>query len=79
MHSPPSLRPRIARKFKKSTGLPPHQYVIARRVDRAKQLLVDRDEVSLAQIALEVGFSDQSQFCNHFRRLAGRHTDAVSD
>jgi AraC family transcriptional regulator len=61
----------FARQFKNSTGLPPHRYVIARRVDRAKQLLADRDDVSLAQIALEVGFSDQSQFCNHFRRFAG--------
>jgi AraC family transcriptional regulator len=61
----------FARQFKNSTGLPPHQYVIARRVDRAKQRLVARDEVSLAQIALDVGFSDQSQFSNNFRRCAG--------
>jgi AraC family transcriptional regulator len=62
----------FARQFKNSTGLPPHQYVIARRVDRAKQLLLsDRDDVALAQIALAVGFSDQSQFSNHFRRVAG--------
>ena len=29
----------FARQFKAATGLPPHQYVIARRVDRAQQLL----------------------------------------
>ena len=29
----------FARQFKAATGLPPHQYVIARRVERAKQLL----------------------------------------
>ena len=61
----------FARQFRNSTGLPPHQFVIARRIDRAKQLLANNDEVSLAQVALEVGFSDQSQFSNHFRRLAG--------
>jgi AraC-like DNA-binding protein len=34
----------FARQFKTATGLPPHQYVIARRVERAKQLLHVRQE-----------------------------------
>jgi AraC family transcriptional regulator len=61
----------FARLFKNSTGLPPHQYVIARRVERAKELLRAKDRPSLAEVAAEVGFSDQSHFTRHFRRLVG--------
>src|SRR5262249_54612037 len=61
----------FARQFKAATGLPPHQYVIARRVERAKQLLQTDDDFSLAEIAASAGFSDQSQFCHHFKRLVG--------
>jgi AraC family transcriptional regulator len=60
-----------ARQFKRATGLPPHQYVIARRVERARQLLQTGTDLSLADIAASVGFSDQSQFCRHFKRLVG--------
>jgi AraC family transcriptional regulator len=60
----------FARQFKAATGLPPHQYVIARRVERAKQLLRE-DDLSLAEVAADAGFSDQSQFSHHFKRLVG--------
>ena len=61
----------FARQFKAATGLPPHQYVILRRVERAKQLLQARAELSLADVAALAGFSDQSQFSHHFKRLVG--------
>jgi AraC family transcriptional regulator len=61
----------FARQFKAATGLPPHQYVIMRRVERAKQLLQRDAEQSLAEIAANAGFSDQSQFSQHFKRLVG--------
>jgi AraC family transcriptional regulator len=61
----------FARQFKAATGLPPHQYVIARRVERAKQLLQAGTDLSLADVALRAGFSDQSQFSHHFKRLVG--------
>ena len=61
----------FARQLKRATGLPPHQYVIARRVERAKQLLQGGDDFSLAEVAARAGFSDQSQFCHHFKRLVG--------
>jgi AraC family transcriptional regulator len=61
----------FARQFKAATGLPPYQYVIARRVERAKELLQAGTEVSLAEVALRAGFSDQSQFCRHFKRQVG--------
>jgi AraC family transcriptional regulator len=60
----------FARQFKKATGLPPHQYVLARRVEQAKQLL-HAGLQSLAEVAARVGFSDQSQFTRHFKRLVG--------
>src|SRR5262245_8229002 len=58
-------------QFKRATGLPPHQYVIARRVERAKQLLQTGSDFSLAEVAAVAGFSDQSQFSHHFKRLIG--------
>jgi len=61
----------FARQFKATTGLPPHQYVITRRVERAQQLLRPCGDLSLGEIALRVGFSDQSQFCFHFKRAVG--------
>jgi AraC family transcriptional regulator len=61
----------FARQFKATTGLPPHQYVIARRVERAKQLLQAGDDLSLADVAVSAGFSDQSQFSHHFKRIVG--------
>ena len=61
----------FARQFRTATGLPPHQYVIARRVERAKHLLQAGTDLSLAEIAARAGFSDQSQFSHHFKRLVG--------
>jgi AraC family transcriptional regulator len=61
----------FARQFKAATGLPPHQYVILRRVERAQQLLQGGDDLSLAEVAACAGFSDQSQFTHHFKRVVG--------
>src|SRR5207247_11209011 len=56
----------FARQFKAATGLPPHQYVILLRVERAKQLLRG-GALPLAEVALRAGFSGQSVFCLHFK------------
>jgi AraC family transcriptional regulator len=61
----------FARQFKTATGLPPHQFVIARRVERAKHLLQTGSDYTLAEVASQAGFSDQSQFSQHFKRLVG--------
>jgi AraC family transcriptional regulator len=61
----------FARQFKGATGLPPHQFVIARRVERARQLLQGGGDLSLAEVAACAGFSDQSQLSRHFKRLIG--------
>ena len=59
----------FARQFKAATGLAPHQYLILRRVERAKQLLQAGTGLSLAEVATHAGFSDQSQLSHHFKRL----------
>jgi AraC family transcriptional regulator len=56
--------------FKAEAGTSPHHYLIERRVHRAKELLLGND-MPIAQIATEVGFSGQSHLTLHFRRLAG--------
>jgi AraC family transcriptional regulator len=61
----------FARRFKAATGLPPHQYVIARRIEQAQHLLQRDGELGLAEVALRVGFSDQSKFSFHFKRMVG--------
>jgi AraC family transcriptional regulator len=61
----------FAWQFKRATGLPPHQYLIARRVERAKQFLQTGSDFSLAEVAAHAGFSDQSQFSHHFKRFVG--------
>jgi AraC family transcriptional regulator len=61
----------FARQFKASTGLPPHQYVITRRVERAQHLLRADGELGLAEVAVRAGFSDQSHFSLHFKRIVG--------
>jgi hypothetical protein len=56
--------------FKRSTGQSVRQYVIARRLERAKSLLSSKT-LPLAEIALVVGFQDQSQFTAAFRNRVG--------
>jgi AraC family transcriptional regulator len=57
----------FSRSFKRAFGEPPHAYVIKRRLERACHLMVTTSE-SLSEIALSVGFSDQSHLCKLFRR-----------
>ncbi|GCE06933.1 helix-turn-helix domain-containing protein [Dictyobacter aurantiacus] len=60
----------FARLFKESTGLPPHRYVIQRRIERAK-LLMTTTNWSFTTIAHAVGFSNESHLALHFKRLTG--------
>lgn len=60
----------FARSFKQCTGKPPHRWLLENRVERAKELLLD-PEVSLAEVALDCGFSDQSHFTRVFSRTVG--------
>ncbi|MDB5607350.1 MAG: hypothetical protein JWP25_4250, partial [Bradyrhizobium sp.] len=60
----------FARAFKAATGQPPHRYVSAKRLTRAKTLLSRRDR-SLVDIALALNFSCQANFTRAFRRGTG--------
>lgn len=60
----------LARQFKSATGSTLHQYVIARRVEAAKRLLLT-DRSSATQAAYQVGFGSQSLLNRHFKRLTG--------
>jgi AraC family transcriptional regulator len=61
---------RFARGFCKATGQPPHQYVIGRRLERAKDLLRTTEE-SIGEVARRVGFGSQSHFTSMFSRRCG--------
>jgi AraC family transcriptional regulator len=68
---------RFFRAFKATLGLPPHQYLLRRRLERARRLL-DRPAARLADVALSTGFADQSHFTRLFRRQFGVTPGAVS-
>ena len=61
---------RLTALFKQSTGWSPHQYVLRERVERAKRLL-EEGSLSPGQVALRVGFYDQSHLNRHFKRFLG--------
>lgn len=61
----------FAAAFRRSTGSPPHRYLSGLRVSEAKRLMLTT-ELSLADIALLCGFSDQSYFTRVFSNLVGR-------
>ena len=60
----------FARMFRESFGVPPHQYVLARRMSRARELLRSRSLV-LGDIALACGFASASHFTNRFKQAMG--------
>lgn len=56
--------------FKQSTHFSPHQYVLRRRIERARKLLNDPD-ITVLEAAVRSGFSDQSHFTKVFRCILG--------
>jgi AraC family transcriptional regulator len=56
--------------FRRSTGLPPHAWQTQRRVERAKTLLTST-KMSIAEIAVECGFSHAQHLARQFRRATG--------
>lgn len=60
----------FSRMFKRSTGESPHQYVIHRRLERAKELLFD-SAASIGEIAHRLRFCNQSHLSSHFKRAFG--------
>lgn len=66
LHAHPA---QLVRAFSREFGMPPHRYLTSRRVDRARQLLLDGRPP--AAVAASTGFYDQSHLTRHFTRIVG--------
>ncbi len=60
----------FCRLFKQSTGVTPHQYLTRCRINQAKQLLL-KTELTITEIAFEVGLTNHSSFTRLFRQYVG--------
>ena len=60
----------FSRVFRRSFGETPHAYLIRRRVDQARHLMLTSD-IALSEVALACGFSDQAHLCRRFRYGVG--------
>ena len=60
----------FAREFKKAFGLPPHRYLLTRRIERATALLRDTD-LPITDIALQTGWASLGTFGRIFRDITG--------
>ena len=63
-------RSHFSRAFKRSLGYSPMEYVVVRRVERAKTMISGTRE-SLAEVALACGFADQAHLNRRFRDVVG--------
>jgi AraC family transcriptional regulator len=64
-------RGHLLRMFRAATGKTPHQYLTERRIERAKGMLQEAEEISLTNIAAWCGFSSQSHMTRVFREQVG--------
>jgi AraC-like DNA-binding protein len=60
----------FAREFKAAFGLPPHRYLLTRRIERAKALLRET-ELPITEIALQTGWTSLGTFGRIFRDITG--------
>ena len=60
----------FARSFKKAFGVPPHRYLLTRRIERAKALLRD-SELPIIDIAFQTGWSSLGTFGRTFQDITG--------
>lgn len=60
----------FARSFKQAFGVPPHRYLLTRRIERAVALLRDTD-LSITEIAFQTGWSSLGTFGRTFRDVTG--------
>jgi AraC family transcriptional regulator len=68
----------FSRVFKQSMSISPNNYLIKRRIERAKKFLAETD-IPVIEIALRIGFTSQSHFTTTFRRLVGATPKAYRD
>jgi AraC-like DNA-binding protein len=60
---------KFLRLFKYETGLTPNNYIILKRIEKSKQLLLAQND--LLDIAIETGFYDATHFCKYFKKITG--------
>lgn len=61
----------LLRSFRKQYGAPPHRYLLKCRIERAKWLLLSETDMPLAQVALDLGYADQSHLNRAFVAATG--------
>ena len=61
----------FSRLFKQATGFPPHEYQLQLRIQRARSILAHSPSRTIADIAYQLGFAEESHFRRHFRRIVG--------
>ena len=61
----------LCRAFKQSFGVPPHEYHVQRRIEKAKALLAERN-LSVTEVGFSLGYSHTSSFSVAFRKITGR-------
>lgn len=66
----------FARSFKEAFGVPPHRYLLTRRIERATTLLRDTD-LSITEIAFETGWKSLGTFGRTFQDVVGKSPSAV--
>ena len=63
-------RMHFAAQFRAATGLPPHEYLLRRRIERAQEMLA-QTLTPVVEVALQVGFQTQAHFTSVFKRFSG--------
>ncbi len=66
----------FARSFKEAFGVPPHRYLLTRRIERATSLLRDGD-LSITEIAFKTGWKSLGTFGRTFRDVTGESPGAI--
>ncbi len=66
----------FARSFKEAFGVPPHRYLLTRRIERATALLRDTD-LSITEIAFQTGWGSLGTFGRTFREVTGESPGAL--
>jgi len=66
----------FARSFKQAFGVPPHRYLLTRRIERATALLRDTD-LPITEIAFQTGWASLGTFGRIFRDIAGESPGAI--
>jgi transcriptional regulator GlxA family with amidase domain len=66
----------FARAFKQAFGVPPHRYLLTRRIERAMALLRDTD-LSITEIAFQTGWNSLGTFGRTFRDITGENPAAI--